>query len=207
MFSRSIIKTFCPRSRGLASLPVRRPRRFWDLHVPDATWDYRRRVMPHNPPQADRSRERARNWISIPDANLPEPWTCNWVHWPYWAGSHPLEATLSARYALSDAPLTPVMFNSSNETATTVFACATTGKYYLYYGQWALPELPEEVHAFEGAFSSVEAFIEQAGWNRMEKMNLARWDDSKPLSSNIPDSDFNRGNGSINHRPSAPFDQ
>jgi hypothetical protein len=37
MFSRSIIKTFCPRSRGLASLPVRRPRRFWDLHVPDVS--------------------------------------------------------------------------------------------------------------------------------------------------------------------------
>ncbi|KAJ7274799.1 hypothetical protein C8J57DRAFT_1312763 [Mycena rebaudengoi] len=141
--------------------------------------------MLHNPPQADRSRERARNWISIPDANLPEPWTCNWAHWPYWAGVRPLEAALPARYALSNAPLTPVMFNSSNRAATTVFACATTGKYYLYYRRWALPKLTEEVHAFEGAFSSVEAFIEQADWNRMKRMNPARWDDKATVASTI----------------------
>jgi hypothetical protein len=77
------------------------------------------------------------------------------------------------------------MFHSTartDVTATTVFACATTGKFYLYYGQWASTTQPEEVYAFEGAFPSVEAFIEQADWNRMEQMKLPGWVDNKPSS-------------------------
>ncbi|KAJ7027540.1 hypothetical protein C8F04DRAFT_1122331 [Mycena alexandri] len=126
-------KTLCLGSRGFfsaaVSLPVRRPRRFWDFHVPEGAWNYRPR---HN-----------------------KPWTCNWRRWPYSAAAfelQPLETTLAARYALSDAPLTPVMF----DFCSTVFACASTGKYYLCYGwPWPSaprtpPKLPPRVYAFEG---------------------------------------------------------
>ncbi|KAJ7017682.1 hypothetical protein C8F04DRAFT_1405673 [Mycena alexandri] len=60
--------------------------------------------------------------------------------------------------------------------AATVFARASTGKFFLYHREWdplweGGPRKEFRVHAFEGNFSSVEAFIEQADWNHMELMD------------------------------------
>jgi hypothetical protein len=104
----------------------------------------------------------------------------------HWTSSQPLEATLSTHYALSDAPLTPVMFDSSDPKPATVFACATTGKIYRYYGPSFLYRRRKTVDAFEGKFPSVEAFIEQADWNRVERIKRATWANNKPLSSKQP---------------------
>jgi hypothetical protein len=112
-----------------------------------------------------------RDWVTIPDARLPEPWTCNWSRWPYWTNLHPLEAVLSTRYALGNEPLHPIMFNSFDET--TVFACAKTRTFYLYYGPHWYGEYEEILYAFTGVFSSVEAFIEEADWNQVEQVKSA----------------------------------
>ncbi|KAJ7757958.1 hypothetical protein B0H16DRAFT_1822641 [Mycena metata] len=118
--------------------------------------------------------ERARHWVSIPDANLPDPWTCSWATVEWTAEVRPLEATLASQYALCSESLTPVMCNPPK--AATVFACASTGKFFLYHREWDFwsngrPRKEFRVHAFEGRFPSVEAFIEQADWNRMEQMD------------------------------------
>ncbi|KAJ7757960.1 hypothetical protein B0H16DRAFT_1721084 [Mycena metata] len=170
-------------SREFASLPVRRARRFWDFHVPEGAWGYRPRDTKKLWAQPSDFHERARNWVSVPDANLPAPWSCNWSYWPYAAAifeGQPVETSIAAHYALSDAPLTPVMF----DFCSTVLACASTGKYYLCYGwRWPWPSEAMKkplqplrrapVYAFEGVFPSLDAFIEAADWNRIERLELA----------------------------------
>ncbi|KAJ7675517.1 hypothetical protein B0H17DRAFT_1207558 [Mycena rosella] len=124
------------------------------------------------PTKTPRPHEQAlavREWVSIPDANLPGPWTCNWACWPFWAHPRPLEVELAARYALC-APLAPVMFSSFD--GTTVFACGARRQFYLYYQP--LPSVrtlpPVTLVLFEGVFPSVEAFIEGADWNRVQEL-------------------------------------
>ncbi|KAJ6552262.1 hypothetical protein DFH09DRAFT_1366368 [Mycena vulgaris] len=130
-------------SRGLATLPVRRPRRFWDFHVPQATWDYRPRRI-RKPCETTRPYER-----------------------------DPLEAVLALRHGISDRRLTPIMFNSFDQT--TVFACAESKRFYLYYGPtgWVQVQWPSEetMLSFDGVYPSVDAFFEEADWNRMERVH------------------------------------
>ncbi|KAJ7763364.1 hypothetical protein B0H16DRAFT_1804406 [Mycena metata] len=66
------------------------------------------------------------------------------------------------------------MFNAGD--GATVFGCSSTGKFFLHHSEWHPPWGPgpckePRVDAFEGKFPSVEAFIEQADWNRMERMD------------------------------------
>ncbi|KAJ7083248.1 hypothetical protein C8R44DRAFT_894584 [Mycena epipterygia] len=167
-------QNFYSRSRELASLPIRRPRRFWDFHIPMATWDYKGRIS-HPPQKTTRLNERdtaACEWVSIPDANLPGPWTCDWASWPWWKNATALEAALAVQYAISNAPLTPIVFSSFD--GSTVFACAPTRRFYLYYPPCIWEPRPDEtMYAFEGVFSSVDTFIEEADWNRVEKVERA----------------------------------
>ncbi|KAJ7451976.1 hypothetical protein FB451DRAFT_1186018 [Mycena latifolia] len=141
------------------------------LFQPRATWDWRPRIL-SRPAETTRPHERnvaTLTWVSIPDANLPGAWTCNWACWPYWENELPLEATLAERYALSDEPLAPVMFETLYDS--TVFACPATRKFYLYSRRCGWTEREEEiVYAFDGVFPSVEAFIEEADWNHMEQV-------------------------------------
>ncbi|KAF7328876.1 hypothetical protein MVEN_02517300 [Mycena venus] len=162
-------------SREYASLPVRRPRRFWDFHVPKNAWDYRSRntLFPGHTIAREHERDLAmRDWVRIPDERLPSPWTCDWFRWRYWTNPQPLEAVLSTRYSLDNEPLHPIMFaDSSDHVHTTVFACAKTRRFYLYSGPLFGEE--EMLYAFVGVFSSVEAFIEEADWNQMEQIKPA----------------------------------
>ncbi|KAJ7017680.1 hypothetical protein C8F04DRAFT_1154963 [Mycena alexandri] len=108
---RSNTKTFGAIFRQPPSLPMRRPRRLWDMHLPKTTWDYCPREIEPRHCTPGRLLERTGNWVSIPDANLPEPWTCNWATVEWTAEVRPLEATLASQYALCSEPLTPVMCN------------------------------------------------------------------------------------------------
>ncbi|KAJ7739401.1 hypothetical protein B0H16DRAFT_1758986 [Mycena metata] len=164
--------------RGLTSTALRRPRRLWDMHIPQ-TADLAITDMGLLPPRHHFG-TRTRNWVSIPDANLPEPWTCNWAAADWTADLvRPLEATLAQRYTLSNVPLTPVMFNSAKEA--TVFGCADSGKFFLHNKEWFRswasypPRACEgpQLSAFEGVFPSVEVFIERADWNRVQRMEPA----------------------------------
>ncbi|KAJ7765782.1 hypothetical protein B0H16DRAFT_1883199 [Mycena metata] len=156
-------------------------------------WDYRpRRSNPRPLPRAGNLPARAQNWVSIPDAHLPQPWSCNWRRWPFATTEfdlQSLESGLAASYARSSSPLTPVVF----EDHTTVFGCAGTGRYYLCYGL-PLPLRPAEpgirpqwhqVYAFEGVFPSLDAFIENADWNRVERVNPVGEADKALVTSNI----------------------
>ncbi|KAJ6557907.1 hypothetical protein B0H19DRAFT_123029 [Mycena capillaripes] len=72
-------------------------------------------------------------------------------------------------------PLTPVMFDASLDDCkyATLFACSQTSTFYLYRGPHVLEDpgqQAEEVYRFDGTFPSVEAFIEEADWNRVEKI-------------------------------------
>ncbi|KAJ7918595.1 hypothetical protein B0H13DRAFT_1992108 [Mycena leptocephala] len=167
-------------SSGLASTPVIRPRRFWDLHVPKTTWDYRaRQHLQRGGTKSDL--KRARDWVSIPEKNLPEPWTCDWARWPLLENRLPVEAVLPMRYAIGEEPLIPIMFASDNCAAldirrVTLFACPQTNTFYLYRApsQVADPGFEAEgMWRFDGVFSSVGAFIEKADWNRVEKLRPA----------------------------------
>ncbi|KAJ7675521.1 hypothetical protein B0H17DRAFT_1207562 [Mycena rosella] len=140
-----------------------------------ATWDWlpRSSMRPTKTPRPHEQALAVREWVSIPDANLPGPWTCNWACWPFWTHPCPLEVELAARYALG-APLAPVMFSSFD--ATTVFACAARRHFYLYYQPLPSVRTPPPVTlvVFEGLFPSVEAFIEGADWNRVQELTPSR---------------------------------
>ncbi|KAJ7905985.1 hypothetical protein B0H13DRAFT_2022294 [Mycena leptocephala] len=144
-------------SSVLASIPVIWPRRFWDLHVPKTTWDYRARRHLQRGKKSDL--KRARDWVSIPEKNLPEPWTCDWARWPLLENRLPVEAVLPMRYAIGEEPLLPIMFAYRQR-------------------QFADPGFEAEgIWRFDGVFSSVGAFIDKADWNRVEKIEARNDED------------------------------
>ncbi|KAJ7677829.1 hypothetical protein DFH06DRAFT_1422058 [Mycena polygramma] len=175
--------------RGLASAPVIRPRRFWDLHVPYETWDYRARERLTYNMTFEGSVRKLRSWswvsISISDRNLQEPWSCDWARWRLLDQSPLVEDTLPLRYAISDEPLTPVMFAAAvrgvDDRDVTIFACPTKKTWYLYrprskYGDPGY-YADEEMWRFHGLFSSVREFIEKADCNRMDEIEPHNSDD------------------------------
>ncbi|KAJ6498503.1 hypothetical protein C8R47DRAFT_1212192 [Mycena vitilis] len=166
--------------RGLASALVIRPRRFWDLHVPYETWDYRERVRLTYDMRFERFR--SWSWVSISDRNLPEPWSCNWECWRLAYNNPPVEATLPLRYAISNEPLTPVMFATGDRGVdsrdVSIFACPVKKTWYLYRPRDRYYDrADEEMWCFHGFFTSVREFIEKADWNRMEKIEPCNPDD------------------------------
>ncbi|KAJ6552260.1 hypothetical protein DFH09DRAFT_1086038 [Mycena vulgaris] len=180
-------------SRGLATLPVRRPRRFSDFHVPQATWDYQPRRI-RKPCETTRPHERdvaVRESISIPDTNMPGPVDVRLSPLALLGQAHSrLEAVLALRHGISDRRLIPIMFNCFDQT--TVFACAESKKSYLYYGPtgWVQVQWPSEetMLSFDGVYPSVDAFFEEADWNRMERVHavggVAVQRDSASLQTN-----------------------
>ncbi|KAJ7675527.1 hypothetical protein B0H17DRAFT_1334572 [Mycena rosella] len=111
------------------------------------------------PTKTPRPHEQAlavREWVSIPDVNLPGPWTCNWACWPFWTHPRPLEVELAARYALGRR--------------------SRQRQFYLYYQPLPAVRMPPPVTlvVFEGVFQSVEAFIEGADWNRVQELAPVR---------------------------------
>jgi hypothetical protein len=113
-----------------------------------------------------------REWVSIPDANLPSPWTCDWAKWPHWSDQRGLETLLPARYALGDEPLTPIMFDALTGL-TAMFVSARENLFYIYSSDELVDRREpkwEEMLRFDGVFPSVEAFIEGADWNLMTEI-------------------------------------
>ncbi|KAJ7153276.1 hypothetical protein C8R46DRAFT_1119899 [Mycena filopes] len=153
---------------------VIRPHRFWDFHIPRETWDHQSRISyPDDVALVGQHirHEALRTWISIPDANLPSPWSCNWAQWRLWKEPHPVEVELAVRYGLSDRPLTGIVFNMFDDHST-VFACASSGKFYLYEDgyddRYEFETL--RLSAFDGVFPTVEAFFDDADWNLLQEV-------------------------------------
>ncbi|KAJ6474021.1 hypothetical protein C8R47DRAFT_712213 [Mycena vitilis] len=148
------------------------------------TWDFRRRVRPASK-MTPSWRTRVQDWVSIPDTQLPEPWSCNWGRWRLLDQCPPLEATLPLRYATGDAPLTPVMYANAERGIdcrdVTIFACPTKKTFYLHRSPYENgdPYTDEEMWRFDGIFPSLKAFIELADWNRVEAVEAIDPDGSE----------------------------
>ncbi|KAJ7174550.1 hypothetical protein C8R46DRAFT_1252188 [Mycena filopes] len=141
--------------------PQIRPHRSWDFHIPKETWDTQFRTHLH-PTCVAWNRDHGlirdnavRTWISIPDVNLPSPWSCKWEEWRHWR-LHPLDFDLA------------MLDNNS-----TVFACASSGKFYLYgYDYVQDPEFGDpRLFVFDGVFPTVEAFFDDADWNLLKELD------------------------------------
>ncbi|KAJ7743376.1 hypothetical protein B0H16DRAFT_1727765 [Mycena metata] len=74
-------------------------------------------------------------------------------------------AAETKQVALSDRPLTPIIFSAYDNT-TTVFACAVSKQFYLYHRFFSAGE--DQISAFPGIFPSVEAFFDGADWNQLQ---------------------------------------
>ncbi|KAJ7660430.1 hypothetical protein B0H17DRAFT_1095352 [Mycena rosella] len=193
-------------SSGFAST-VTPPRRFWDLHVPKTTWDYAQRVRFPMPRSRTKHAQRARDWVCLPDTNLPAPWTCDWAHWPLLLDRPPVEAVLPMQYAISDEPLLPIMFGHSRDGVdgrhVTIFACPRTTAFYLHRAPDSLGDPgyeAEEMWRFDGVFPSIAAFTETADWNRIEKIQADGDEDDEtavPSLSKNPDPKFLATDGRV----------
>ncbi|KAJ7670516.1 hypothetical protein B0H17DRAFT_1183692 [Mycena rosella] len=133
-----------------------------------------------------------RDWCSIPDIHLPEPWTCNWAKFTWWY-SNSVNADLRQTYGLG--PLTPIMFRADH-TDTVVVESA--GVFYLYEnpedrellrfyeGTMGVSALSHILYQFAGTFSSVEDFIQNADWKRMSVV-VPRTASETTISQRNPD--------------------
>ncbi|KAJ7763368.1 hypothetical protein B0H16DRAFT_1804419 [Mycena metata] len=130
-----------------------RPRRFWDFHVPEGAWNYRARDTKKLWAQPSDFHERARNRVSVPDANLPAPWSCNWRYWPYAAA---MFEVLSLRVR-----------------ALVNITCVVVGVASEAMKKPLQPLRRAPVYPFEGVFPSLDVFIEAADWNRIKRLELA----------------------------------
>ncbi|KAJ6541893.1 hypothetical protein B0H19DRAFT_328343 [Mycena capillaripes] len=95
----------------------------------------------------------------IPDTQLPEPWTCDWANWSGWDSRVPLFYDVARWYNL--LPLNAIMFHEW----ITVFE--SSGVYYLYDLEYA------KMYRFHGHFSTVEDFIDDGDWNKMERLEYS----------------------------------
>ncbi|KAJ7174401.1 hypothetical protein C8R46DRAFT_1080815 [Mycena filopes] len=150
------------------------PHRFWDFHTPKEAWDHQYR-MPRHPISVawvrDHGliRDAVRTWIAIPDANLPSPWTCNWAEWAYWLERRPFEVHLAVRYGLTDRPLTGIIYSMFDKHST-VFASASSGKFYLYSHDFRDERfLDPRFFVFDGVFPT--AFFDDADWNLLKELH------------------------------------
>ncbi|KAJ7442517.1 hypothetical protein B0H11DRAFT_2094016 [Mycena galericulata] len=177
MFSHSSSLLKGPFRRRLSTVNItsgQRPRRLWDMHLPEKNW----RFVPRGLSLVRRDETRP-NETGIPDENLPEPWTCDWRAWgllPSWLNAPGgLQCRLIHKFniglydSMRHCYVAPLMFRSTQSTSgTTVFhAHGTNGaSFYLY------DEPSDGVYRFEHDFplqrGTAAEFMETANWNKME---------------------------------------
>ncbi|KAJ6554350.1 hypothetical protein B0H19DRAFT_1262723 [Mycena capillaripes] len=162
-----------------------------DLHKFETPWGFERREL-RDAVSAHRHLvdTAVQKWCSIPDDELPEPWSCNWDGFEWWY-LRSVNAELRNRYGLES--LTPVMFDCPYHPTIVLEA---GGVFYLYDTLTLMNEIPRLyqdilgasqswhtgiLHQFAGVFSSVEDFIENADWKKM-KLVLPQKPDGEPTS-------------------------
>lgn len=110
-----------------------------------------------------------RKWGSVPDEQLPEPWSCNWARWGHVNEWFEQPFDLGCRKDLQEryrvAGLVPVMFISYGCQGRGPMILSGNDIYYLYnhaMNDWLM--------RFDGTYTSVQDFIENGDWNRMKMM-------------------------------------
>ncbi|KAJ7903850.1 hypothetical protein B0H13DRAFT_2025563 [Mycena leptocephala] len=165
--------------RTAADQPYQK-RTLWDMAHPKGSWGYEARVFNEDDSDGDdwglhdsaEAVELAlKEWGSIPDDRLPEPWSCDWARWGYikaWLGQPPFDAghqaELQELYGI--AGLIPVMFFPYPQDRGPMVLSAD-GVYYLFnhdYEDWLM--------RFDGRYASAEDFIENGDWNRLSKIDI-----------------------------------
>ncbi|KAJ7743844.1 hypothetical protein B0H16DRAFT_1560803 [Mycena metata] len=169
--------THSERGLRLASAEPYRKRTLLDVTRPEGVWSFEPRkhwLNRHNDPAPAQTD----SWPQIPDSQLPEPFSCAWhafhpLEYQEWEAD--LQQELLHRWGVAD--LVPVMFlaESNFDTAFYIPIVLRTGHtYYL----WIWLEDPEAyvvaptLRKFEGTYTVVEDFVQNADWNRMHKLEL-----------------------------------
>ncbi|KAJ7134245.1 hypothetical protein C8R44DRAFT_869911 [Mycena epipterygia] len=151
-------------------------RTLWDMAPSRGSWEYQPRFMAERGCDTDAEIDIAlRKWGSVPDEQLPEPWSCNWARWghvgewfeqPFDLGC---EKDLQERYGV--AGLVPVMFISYGYDRGPMILSADD-IYYLYNHS-----MDDWLMRFDGTYTSVQDFIENGDWNRMKIMDALPLED------------------------------
>ncbi|KAJ6541884.1 hypothetical protein B0H19DRAFT_328098 [Mycena capillaripes] len=122
-----------------------RERTLWAI-PPKGSWGYEARILYQRPNSGEDVDEALSEWGSIPDNQLPEPWSCSWAHWGY-----------------IDSWLEEIMFWSYGDGGHGPMVVSTGGVYY-FYGH----ELDRWFMRFDGIYASDEEFVENGDWNRLK---------------------------------------
>ncbi|KAJ7610302.1 hypothetical protein DFH06DRAFT_1485645 [Mycena polygramma] len=165
---------FCPVADSSTKTTI------WDVYPRKGTRGYEPRCLqprrcPIRPgPQSARA---LREWPRIPDAHLPEPWSCNWASWDWIEDWYPDEeycayddgyqANLLRWYGVAD--LEPVMFVPMGVDRGPMILSAG-GTYYFFNH-----DIDGCLKRFEGKYATAEDFIQNADWNSLELMELVEF--------------------------------
>ncbi|KAJ7455871.1 hypothetical protein FB451DRAFT_1184166 [Mycena latifolia] len=113
----------------------------------------------------------SREWCAIPETHLPVPWSCDWSKWYGWScGPELLQDRLRHQYNIPGA-LNPIMFHNFFRSFTTVFE--SCGAFYLLepIRDYVRKDASDHhMYRFLGLYSSVEDFLENCDWNKMQRM-------------------------------------
>ncbi|KAJ7430530.1 hypothetical protein B0H11DRAFT_2135399 [Mycena galericulata] len=111
-----------------------------------------------------------RDWCFIPDSELPEPWSCQWVH-SYCSGSKTVLLESGGVFYLYDEPDCDDLYDFYKEHLAPFPPTVSRTAAAVYRSISHPPGVPEHLlYKFDGVYSSVADFIERADWMKMSLM-------------------------------------
>ncbi|KAJ7090984.1 hypothetical protein C8R44DRAFT_990589 [Mycena epipterygia] len=153
-------------------------RTLWDMCYPPGSYFYTPRgyYQDEYSLEAGPSLDRAlRDWPCIPDSELPEPWSSKWEHFPFtedWYETSEYTPrigaarTLAVLFGRALKGVVPVMYIPLGDAQGDVVLCTPPGRYYLWWREARDHKLV--LQQFSGRYSSVQDFVRNADWNRLE---------------------------------------
>ncbi|KAJ7442516.1 hypothetical protein B0H11DRAFT_2094006 [Mycena galericulata] len=157
--------------RTAANQPYQK-RTLWDMGHSKDSWGYEARIF--RPEEAANVKKEFPEWGSIPDDQLPEPWSCNWARWGEWFG---FQDDLDDVYGMAN--LRPVMFIPYMYDRGPMIL-SHEGIYYL------LGETEDAtLMRFEGTYASDQDFVENGDWNRTETVEPFQWEEIEEVDQDV----------------------
>ncbi|KAJ7652089.1 hypothetical protein DFH06DRAFT_541188 [Mycena polygramma] len=143
---------------------------------PEGTWGFQDRERWNRRRRSQSEMEHTTTWPSIPDEQLPAPFSCNWHifdptrEWYYmncFTSPRRFEDVMLERWGVPD--LTPVMFMQMSRDDTAHFVPAVLRSGDTYYMWMMEDEVYPWLRKFEGEYVSVEDFMENGDWNQLSE--------------------------------------
>ncbi|KAJ6562975.1 hypothetical protein B0H10DRAFT_2239674 [Mycena sp. CBHHK59/15] len=142
----------------------------WDMCPPERTFGHVPCGLGHwrdDRPEVDLT---LRTWACVPDARLPALWSCDWAAFRdtyYWCpaedAERPHDLLLENWRHLG---LEPALFRACDPGYRTEVVLCTPGGTGMHF-LWGHEMGHDRLRCFEGEYTGVEDFIENADWNRM----------------------------------------